>query len=107
MKPLFWDKSSPEKIKHLEATLAEVGGALAPFDPYLHWSLNRRAHFLTTDKVEVIREYFAGLHVVAEHDVFYIARKFMNTNGWFWSCVPLQGAQADDRMLHSMMDGAA
>jgi hypothetical protein len=105
--PLFWNKSSSEKIEWLESTLNEVAGGLAPFDPYLHWSLNRRSRFLTTDRVEVVREYFAGLHVVLANDVFYVARKFMNTNGWFWSCVPLQDAQADDRMLHTMMDGAA
>jgi NAD(P)-dependent dehydrogenase (short-subunit alcohol dehydrogenase family) len=39
--------------------------------------------------------------------VLYLARQFMNTNGWFWSCVPLENAQADDRMLQTMMDGAA
>jgi hypothetical protein len=108
MMPLFWDKSlEQETIADLEAVLAEVGGGLAPFDPYLHWSLSRRSHFVSTSQVEVVREYVAGLHVVLSDGVFYVARRFMNTNGWFWSCVPLKDAQSDDRMLHTMMDGAA
>jgi hypothetical protein len=105
--PLFWNKSSDHHIEQLESTLAEVGGGLAPFDPYLHWSLSRRSLFLMVDQVEIVREYFAGLHVVLANDVFYVARKFMNTNGWFWSCVPLKDATADDRMLHTMMEGGA
>jgi hypothetical protein len=105
--PDFWDKSSPEVIAQLELTLADVSGGLAPFDPYLHWSLSRRSHFLAINQVEIVREYFAGLHVIMSENVFYVARKFMNTNGWFWSCAPLKDALADDRMLHTMMDGAA
>jgi hypothetical protein len=107
MKPLFWDKSDTQTIEQLEHVLTSVGGGLAPFDPYLHWSLNRRTHFLALDRVETAREYFAGLHVIFANGIFYVARKFMNTNGWFWSCVPLENALADDRMLHTMMDGAA
>lgn len=105
--PAFWDKSTEDVIEQLETTLAEVGGGLAPFDPYLHWSLSRRSHFLAINQVDVVREYFAGLHVVWAEGMFYVARRFMNTNGWFWSCVPIKGALADDRMLHTMMDGAA
>jgi len=90
----------------LESVLEQVGGGLAPFDPYLHWSLNRREKFLSKHQVTVLAELMAGLSIVESEAVLYLGRQFMNTNGWFWSCVPLENAQADDRMLQTMMDGA-
>lgn len=93
--------------ERLESLLEQVGGGLAPFDPYLHWSLNRRDKFLSKQSVVVLAELMAGLSIVEADGVLYLARQFMNTNGWFWSCVPLENAQADDRMLQTMMDGAA
>jgi hypothetical protein len=93
--------------ERLESLLEQIGGGLAPFDPYLHWSLSRREKFLSKHQVVVLAELMAGLSIVEADGVLYLARQFMNTNGWFWSCVPLENAQADDRMLQTMMDGAA
>jgi hypothetical protein len=101
------DCADQQVVQRLDAVLAEVGGGLAPFDPYLHWSLNKRCCFFSIEAAQVVREYAGGLTVVCVENVFYIARRFMNTRGWFWSCVALLNAQADDHMLVTMMDGAA
>lgn len=88
-------------------TIREVSGELAPFDPYLHWSLNRREHFVPRDQAMIVAFLKGGLFVVRYHEALFLARQFLNTNGWLWACVPLQNAQADDRMLLSMMEGVA
>jgi hypothetical protein len=88
-------------------TIRDASGELAPFDPYLHWSLNRREYFVSRDQADTVALLKAGLFVVRYHGALFLARQFLNTNGWLWACVPLQNAQADDRMLLSMMEGVA
>lgn len=87
--------------------IQSVSGVLAPFEPYLHWSVNRREHFVSGHQIRVIGQFMAGLFVVRYQERLFLARQFLNSNGWIWACVPLQNAQPDDRMLISMMEGAA
>jgi hypothetical protein len=87
--------------------ICEVSGELAPFDPYLHWSINRRDLFLPVKQATRVASLKAGLFVVRYQEKLFLARQFLNTNGWVWACVPLQQAQSDSRMLLSMMDGSA
>jgi hypothetical protein len=93
-------------LKLLDNVLAEVGGALAPFDPYLHWSLNQRCCFFETHDAELIREYSGGVAIIRHQQMFYVARRFLRTGGWFWSAVTLLDAQTNNHMLMSMMDGS-
>jgi hypothetical protein len=92
--------------QQLDAVMAEVGGAFAPFDPYLHWSLNKRCCFLEETEARLVREYAGGLAIVRHDQVFYVARRFLRTGGWFWSAVALLDAQANSHMLMSMMEGS-
>ncbi|OYX05626.1 MAG: hypothetical protein B7Z05_06145 [Thiotrichales bacterium 32-46-8] len=92
-------------LQQLDAVLAEVGGALAPFDPYLHWSLNQRCCFFEEADAELVREYAGGVAIIRVEKMFYVARRFLRTGGWFWSAVALLDAQANNHMLMSMMEG--
>ncbi len=92
-------------LQQLDAVLAEVGGALAPFDPYLHWSLNKRCCFFEVAEATLVREYAGGVAIIRVEKMFYVARPFLRTGGWFWSAVALLDAQANSHMLLSMMDG--
>jgi hypothetical protein len=103
----YIDKADTATIEALEAQLLSVGGGLAPIEPGLQWSLSKRDVFLDQSTAEVVREYPAGLFIIRHLDQFYVARKFMRTGGWVWSCVPVVNAQPDNKMLHSMMDGSA
>lgn len=107
MQATYQDRADASVVESLDRALSEVGGGLAPVDPYLQWSLSKREAFVSQTDAEVVREYPAGLYILRMQDAFYIARRFMKTNGWFWSCVPVRNAQPDNKMLHSMMDGAA
>lgn len=93
-------------LQQLDMILAEVGGALAPFDPYLHWSLNKRCCFFEASDALMVREYVGGIAIIRVESMFYVARRFLRTGGWFWSAVALLDAQANSHMLMSMMDGA-
>jgi hypothetical protein len=87
--------------------IREVSGELAPFDPYLHWSVNRREYFVEQSAVDLLAGLKAGLFIVRYHGVLCLARQFLNTRGWVLACVPLHHAQPDSQMLLTMMDGAA
>lgn len=99
--------ADPALVQQLDLLLAEVGGALAPFDPYLHWSLNKRCCFFSIDEAQLVREYAGGVAIILVAGVFYVARRFLNTGGWFWSSVALLDAQTNNHMLMTMMEGAA
>lgn len=101
------DCADPLLLNQLDSTLAEIGGALAPFDPYLHWSLNKRCCFIDVSDAGLVREYAGGVAIVLFEQRFYVARKFLRTGGWFWSAVAILDSQPNSHMLTSMMEGAA
>lgn len=103
----YRDQADAPTLEALEALMAQAGGGLAPFDPYLHWSLSRRSQFLPMQAAQVVREYLGGLFVVQSDGMFYIARRFMNTAGWHWACVPVVEAEPDTRMLQLMAEAGA
>jgi hypothetical protein len=43
--------------------------------------------------------------IIRVEKMFYVARRFLRTGGWFWSAVALLDAQANNHMLMSMMEG--
>lgn len=92
-------------LQQLDDVLIEVGGALAPFDPYLHWSLNQRCCFFEPDQVSCVREYVGGVAIIWIDQQFFVARRFLRTGGWYWSAVALFNAQTNNHMLMRMMDG--
>ncbi|MCL4556118.1 MAG: hypothetical protein M1572_04425 [Gammaproteobacteria bacterium] len=70
-------------LQQLDAVLAEVGGALAPFDPYLHWSLNQRCCFFEEADAELVREYAGGVAIIRVEKMFYVARRFLRSQTLF------------------------
>jgi hypothetical protein len=104
---IFSAEASLHTQERLKQIMIDVGGELAPFDPYLHWSLNRRTHFLPLTAASMVAQMMSGLYAIEAQNTLYLARKFLNSSGWFWACVPIVGATSDDRMLLSMMDGMA